>query len=98
MSVVDLRSSQEVAFARFEDQVQELFAVTVLPHRFPEMILLQHDLVSTTYSLSDESLRDVAWGNPAGAAAAACDSDAADASDDAAAAAADKSNQPESAG
>jgi hypothetical protein len=42
--VVDLRSGQEVAFARFEDQVQELFAVTVLPHRFPEMILLQDDL------------------------------------------------------
>jgi len=65
MSVVDLRSGQEVAFARFEDQVQEVFAVTVLPHRFPEMILLQDDLVSTTYSLSDESLRDVAWVDPA---------------------------------
>jgi hypothetical protein len=81
--VVDLRSGQEVVFTRFEDQVQELFAVTVLPHRFPEMILLQDDLVSTTYSLSDESLRDVAWVNPAAAAAAA---------------AADKSDQPESAG
>ena len=68
MSVVDLRSGQEVAFARFEDQVQEVFAVTVLPHRFPEIILLQDDLVSTTYSLSEESLRDVAWVDPPPAA------------------------------
>ena len=64
LSVVDLRSGEEVAFARFEDQVQEVFAVTVLPHRFPEMVLLQDDLVSTTYSLSDESLQDVAWVDP----------------------------------
>jgi hypothetical protein len=71
--VVDLRSGQEVAFARFEDQVQELFAVTVLPHRFPEMILLQDDLVSTTYSLSEESLGDVAWVDPPAAAAETSD-------------------------
>ena len=69
MSVVDLGSGQEVAFARLEDKVQEVFAVTVLPHRFPEMILLQDDLVSTTYSLSDQSLGDVAWGDPPAAAA-----------------------------
>jgi hypothetical protein len=40
----------------------------VLPHRFPEMVLLQDDLVSTTYSLPEESLRDVAWVDPPAAA------------------------------
>jgi uncharacterized protein (TIGR03032 family) len=76
MSVVDLRSGQEVAFARFEDKVQEVFAVTVLPHRFPEMILLQDDLVSTTYSLSEESLCDVDWVDPPAAASEKSDQSA----------------------
>jgi uncharacterized protein (TIGR03032 family) len=37
--VVDLRTGQTVAFVRFEDAVQEIFAVEVLPNsRFPELI------------------------------------------------------------
>ena len=37
--VVDLTTRQTIAFLRFEDAVQEIFAVQVLPHaRFPDLI------------------------------------------------------------
>ncbi len=61
MALVDLRSGQEVGFVRFQDAVQEIFAVQLLPHRFPEMIEMGSDLLGTTYSLSDDALAEVKW-------------------------------------
>jgi uncharacterized protein (TIGR03032 family) len=57
--VVDLRSGRPIAFARFEDQVQEIFAVRVLPGmRFPELLNDgRHELVAETFVLPDEALR-----------------------------------------
>ena len=42
--VVDLRTGQNVAFLRFEDKVQEIFAVQVLPrYSFPELLTDEKD-------------------------------------------------------
>jgi uncharacterized protein (TIGR03032 family) len=58
--VVDLRSGQVVAFVRFEDQLQEIFGVQVLPGiRYPELLNDgKHELVADSFVLSDEALRD----------------------------------------
>lgn len=61
VSLVDLRIGQEVGFVQFEDAVQEMFAVQALPHRFPEILETNSDLLGSTYALPDEALADVAW-------------------------------------
>jgi hypothetical protein len=49
-----------VAFARFEDQLQEIFAVQVLPGvRYPELLNDgQNELVKDSFVLPDEALRE----------------------------------------
>ena len=64
VSVVDLRSGHEVGFVRFQDAVQEIFAVQVVPHRFPEILELNHDLLKNSYVLPDAALSQVAWVDP----------------------------------
>ncbi len=61
VSLVDLRSGREVGYVRFQDAVQEMFAVQVLPHRFPELLEMDSELLGNSYALPDESLPDVAW-------------------------------------
>ena len=58
--VVDLRSGNVVALLRFEDAVQEVFAVQVLPgKRYPELINDDTKLLENSFVLPDEALRDV---------------------------------------
>ena len=58
--VVDVRSGETVAFLRFEAGVQEIFAVLVLPHRYPDLIADEADeAVIHAYVLPDEALADV---------------------------------------
>jgi len=58
--VVDVRSGKTVAFLRFEDAVQEVFAVAVLPGlRYPEIAPDDHDLLTDSFDLPAEALRDV---------------------------------------
>lgn len=58
--VVDLRNRQVAAFLRFEDAVQEVFAVTVLPGlRCPEILEHDHELVPVSYALSAQALAEV---------------------------------------
>jgi uncharacterized protein (TIGR03032 family) len=58
--VVNLETGQTIAFLKFEDAVQEIFAVRVLPHiRFPEIIDWDEKLIGTSYVLPDEALADV---------------------------------------
>ena len=58
--VVNLETAQTVAFLKFEDAVQEIFAVSVLPNiRFPEIIDWDEKLVASSYVLPDEALSDV---------------------------------------
>lgn len=59
--VVNIETGQTIAFLRFEDLVQEIFAVKVLPGvRFPEVAEHGSDAVNLTYVVPDEALKDVA--------------------------------------
>lgn len=58
--VVDIRTGQLVGFLRFEDAVQEIFAVSVLPGvTYPELAQDDPQLIGSSYVLPDEALRDV---------------------------------------
>ena len=58
--VVDIRSGQQVAFLKFEEAVQEIFAVSVIHGaRFPDVITDDQKLLSTSYVLPEEALREV---------------------------------------
>ena len=58
--VVNLETAQTVAFLKFEDAVQEIFAVRVLPNiRFPEIIDWDEQLIGSSYVLPDAALADV---------------------------------------
>ena len=58
--VLDVRSGQTVAFVKFEEAVQEIFAIEVVPGvRFPDVINDNPDLLSNSYVLPDEALADV---------------------------------------
>ncbi|NET48673.1 MAG: TIGR03032 family protein [Merismopedia sp. SIO2A8] len=58
--VVNWQTGDTVAFLRFEDGVQEIFAVTTLPGiRFPEIVEADPVMMGTSYILPDEALADV---------------------------------------
>ncbi len=57
---IDLRSGQVVALLRFETAVQEVFAVTVLGRRFPELINDDEKLLENSFVVPTECLGDVA--------------------------------------
>jgi uncharacterized protein (TIGR03032 family) len=58
--VVDLRSGQTLAFLRFEDAVQEVFAVQVLPGlRYPEIAPEDPKLLADSYDVPSAALEDV---------------------------------------
>jgi uncharacterized protein (TIGR03032 family) len=58
--VLDLRSGQTVAWVEFEDALQEIFAVQVLPgKRFPDVINDDRRYIASSYVLPDEALEDV---------------------------------------
>jgi uncharacterized protein (TIGR03032 family) len=60
VAVVDLVTARIVGLLRFEDAVQEVFAVAVLPHRFPELINGDEKLLANSFVVPTESLPDVA--------------------------------------
>ncbi|MEZ4519423.1 MAG: TIGR03032 family protein [Chloroflexota bacterium] len=58
--VVDLRNGQTLGFLRFEEGVQEIFAVQVLHNmRYPEMLEWGDKRLAHSYVLPDNALRDV---------------------------------------
>ena len=58
--VVDIQRGQVVAFLKFEEAVQEIFAVCLLPGmRFPDLINDNAELVGSSFVLPDAALRDV---------------------------------------
>ena len=59
IGVIDLHSGRLVAWLNFEDAVQEIFAVSVLPYRFPDLINDDLETIGKSYVLPDESVRDV---------------------------------------
>ena len=58
--VVNIQTGETVAFLRFEEAVQEIFSVQVLPEvRFPEIIDWDENLLASSYVLPDEALQEV---------------------------------------
>lgn len=58
--VIDITNGQTVAFVKFEDAVQEIFAVTVVPNmRFPDLINDDDKLIADSFVLPDEALSSV---------------------------------------
>lgn len=60
VAVIDVTTGQVVGLLRFEDAVQEIFAVTVLPRRFPEVINDDETLLASSFVVPSQSLPDVA--------------------------------------
>ncbi|MFV2067780.1 MAG: TIGR03032 family protein, partial [Pirellulales bacterium] len=57
---IDTESGQVVAFVKFEQAVQEIFAVTVLRGaRCPELVMDNPKITGSSFVLPDEALRDV---------------------------------------
>jgi uncharacterized protein (TIGR03032 family) len=57
---VDLRSGQTVAFVRFEDALQEIFAVQVVPQvRFPELFNDELAVLADSFVLPDDAVAHV---------------------------------------
>lgn len=55
--VVNIETGQILAFLRFEDAVQEIFSVQILPGvRFPEVIDWDRTLMASSYVLPDDAL------------------------------------------
>jgi uncharacterized protein (TIGR03032 family) len=58
--VVNLATGRTVAFLKFEDAVQEIFAVQVLPRsRFPDLINDNPNILGDSFVLPEEALRHV---------------------------------------
>lgn len=63
--VVNILTGETVAFLRFQDAVQEIFAVSILPgQRFPEVVDTDEQLMGHSYVLPDEALADVVQPDP----------------------------------
>jgi uncharacterized protein (TIGR03032 family) len=57
---VDLQRGEVIAFLKFEDAVQEIFAIALLPGiRFPDLINDDTEIVGSSFVLPDAALRDV---------------------------------------
>ena len=62
--IVDIEQKQIVAFLSFTGEVREIFAVQILPARFPALLDINSPLIRTSYALPDEALKDVAPDDP----------------------------------
>ncbi len=62
--VVDIDSGQVVAYATFTGEVREIFAVGVVPARFPVVLDIGDPLMRTSYALPEEALKEVAPPDP----------------------------------
>lgn len=58
--VVNIHTGETVAFVKFEDALQEIFAVEVLPTmQYPDLITDDKELLGRSFVLPDEALADV---------------------------------------
>ncbi|MFN0055665.1 MAG: TIGR03032 family protein [Planctomycetales bacterium] len=58
--VVNIETGQSIAWVKFEDAVQEIFAVEVLPQaRFPDIVIDDREILAGSFILPDEALADV---------------------------------------
>ena len=71
--VVRIDTGETVALLRFEEAVQEIFAVEVAPMRFPELVGLDNPLLQSTFVLPDAALAEAQRSPPeASGTAAGC--------------------------
>jgi uncharacterized protein (TIGR03032 family) len=59
--VVNIQTGETLGFLRFEEGVQEIFAVQLLPARFPELLEWGDQRLMHSYVLPDAALAEVAW-------------------------------------
>lgn len=60
--VINIETSETVAFLKFEEAVQEIFSVELLSGvRFPEVINEENEFFRTSYVLPDAALKEVAF-------------------------------------
>jgi uncharacterized protein (TIGR03032 family) len=57
--VINIESGQTVALVKFEDAVQEIFAVETMPARYPELVNEDRELLAGSFELPDAVLEDV---------------------------------------
>ncbi|MBT9314840.1 TIGR03032 family protein [Leptothoe spongobia] len=58
--VINIETQEILAFLKFEDAVQEIFSVQVLPNiQFPELFTEENELLRSSYVLPDEALAEV---------------------------------------
>ena len=58
--MINIERDQVVAFLKFEEGVQEIFAVCLLPGmRFPDLINDNAELIGSSFVLPDAARRDV---------------------------------------
>lgn len=58
--VADIETGQIAAFLRFEGEVEEVFDVQLLPHRFPELLEPGDALAAGAFVLPESALQDLA--------------------------------------
>ncbi len=62
--VVDTAERQIVAYVIFTGRVQEIFAVTVLPWRYPVLMELGDPIIRNSFSMPDDAIQDFAKPDP----------------------------------
>ena len=58
--VVDLRRGEPIGLLKFTSGVQEVFAVSLLPRRFPDLVNDDEKLLESSFVVPTESLGEVA--------------------------------------
>jgi len=67
--IIDIETGEQVGLLRFNDAVEEIFAVKVLPGlTFPSLLEPGHPLIGTSYVLPDEALAEVEQPGASGSA------------------------------
>ena len=60
--VVNIETGNIIGFIRFEGDVEEIFAVQVLQHTFPELLERHDELLKTTYMVPEDQVREFQTG------------------------------------
>ena len=62
--VVNIETGNVIGFIRFEGDVEEIFAVQVLRHRFPELLERDDERLQTNYMIPADRVRDFEISGP----------------------------------
>ncbi len=57
--VINIETGEVIGFVKFEDAVQEIFAVEAISARYPELINEDRELMAGSFELPDDALADV---------------------------------------